>query len=726
MTNQIHARHLLPALLAIACNSYADTAESPAQLEEITVKAASTRNKANEYYQKDAGGSTRTDTPLQETSQSVKIISRQALDDMHATRLDDTFDLVSGVSRQNNFGGLWDNFAIRGFAGHENTGPAMLRNGFSGNRGFNPPRDTANTERVEFLKGPAAALYGNSEPGGTLNVVTKKPQFKASNTAEFYAGSYDTYRTSIDSTGPVAENLAYRMIVAAEDKGSFRDYVDSERLLVAPSFTWLVGPATTLNYELEYLKHRTPLDRGIALRDRDGNRLHNVKHSRFLGEPDTGDMTMEAYTHQLSLEHEFSDQWRGRIGLAYKQNKSGGETVEPRAGINFVNPNGSINRRLRDRSFDSDDLMLQAELNGKFHTGGIGHDFLVGIEAYSFHDHQTQVGNNGASPINIYHPVYGQALPAANPVSDFKEKQTDIALFLQDQLSLTAKWKLMGGLRFDSYRQQFDNLLNGTQTKQDHFVASPRIGLTYVASPEISLYTSFSRSFRPNAGPAGGGQFGIDAAGKGFDPERSRAVEVGLKYQSPEQRVGGNIALFDITKQNVLTANPADPSFSIAAGEVRSRGLELDLSGQITSRMRLIASYAYVDAYLGKDLETTPIAVILPDGVIKAGARLSNIPKHSANALLMHEQPLANGGKLGLGGGFSYVGKRADGAEDVFELPSYVTVRLMTYWQIDEKLRLSFDVANLFDREYYASSYNSTWVMPGTPRMVTLGLQARF
>ncbi|MPS47746.1 TonB-dependent receptor [Methylobacillus sp.] len=712
MTHPIHARRLLPALLAIACNSHAGMTDEPAQLEELTVKVPGTRGKASGYYQKDAGGATRTDTPLQETSQSVKIISRQVLDDMRATRLDDTFDLVSGVSRQNSFGGLWDNFAIRGFAGHENTGPAMLRNGFAGNRGFNPPRDTANTERVEFLKGPTAALYGNSEPGGTLNVVTKKPQFKSSNTAEVYAGSYDTYRTSFDATGPVADNLAYRMIVAAEDKGSFRDHMDSERLLVSPSFTWLIGPSTTINYELEYLKHRTPFDRGIALRDRDGNRLHNVKHSRFLGEPRTGDTTMEAYTHQLSLEHEFSQYWRGRIGLAYKENKTNGDAVEPLSPLSAVAPNGNINRRLRGRAFDSDDLMLQADLNGKFNTGSLSHDLLLGMEAYRFNQQQTQFGSS-ATAINIYSPAYGAVLAPMTRLSDFKEEQTDMAVFAQDQVSLTEKWKLMAGVRFDSFRQQIDTLTNNTQVRQDHFVTSPRVGLTYVLNPEVSLYTSFSRSFRPNAG--------TDAAGNGFDPERSRAFEVGMKYQSANQLLGGNIALFDITKQNVLTADPTSHYvFSIAAGEVKSRGLEFDVNGQLAEHLRVIASYAYTDAYLGKDI-TLGAASSIP-----SGARLSNIPRHSANALLMHERTLANGGKLGLGGGFSYVGKRADSPEDMFELPSYVTVRLMTYWQFNEKLRLSFDVTNLFDHEYYASSYNSNWTMPGTPRMMTLGLQARF
>ncbi|MCB5186060.1 TonB-dependent siderophore receptor [Methylobacillus gramineus] len=725
MTIHTYARTLLPALLMLSSTSNAQEPEKSTQLEEITVNTKSEQSKSNAYYQRDSGASTRTDTPAQETSQAVKIISRQVLDDVRATRVADTYDLVSGVSRQNNFGGLWDNFAIRGFAGHENTGPAILRNGFSGNRGYNPPRDTANTERVEFLKGPAAALYGNSEPGGTLNVVTKKPQFKSSNVAEIYVGSYDSYRSSIDSTGALTNNLAYRMIVAAEDNGGFRDYVDSERLLIAPSFTLLLGPSTTLNYELEYLKHRLPMDRGIAIRDSNGNRLHNIKRSRFLGEPNAGDFTMEAYTHQLTLDHEFSNQWRGKVGLVYKDNSTKGGALETRPALSFISPSGNVGRQWRLRDYQSDDLSIQADLNGKFKTGNIGHDFMIGMEAYRFNNDQFMLSRREGAiwNTNVYAPVYGLNQPASSLFgvgTNFYEKQTDVALFVQDQLSLTDKWKLMGGLRFESYRQDLDNKINNSTSKQDHFVTSPRAGLTYIVNPEISLYTSWSRSFRPNSGVAGGSSFGVDSAGNGFDPERGRAFEIGMKYQSIDQRLGGGISVYDITKQNVLTTNPLSPDFSIAAGEVRSRGLELDLSGQITDHLRAIASYAYIDAYLGKDVPTSA------NSFIASGSRLSNIPKHSANALLMHEQTLANGGKLGLGGGFTYVGKRADSTEDVFELPSYVTARLTTYWQIDPKLRLSFDVTNVFDREYYDSSYNSTWVLPGAPRMLTLGLQAKF
>lgn len=175
-----HIRTPLKTVLASALwlgltgNAFAasDTAGDDVSLPTLQVQGASI---SDQYYQPDSSAATRTDTPLREVPQAVRVLPRQTLDDIGALRLDNSLDFVSGVSRQNNFGGTWDNIAIRGFAGHENTGMSLLRNGFSSNRGFNAPRDIANIESIEFLKGPSAALYGNSEPGGTLNIVTKKP-----------------------------------------------------------------------------------------------------------------------------------------------------------------------------------------------------------------------------------------------------------------------------------------------------------------------------------------------------------------------------------------------------------------------------------------------------------------------------------------------------------------------------------------------------------------------
>jgi len=230
------------SLIGVCHSAFAE--ETERELSEVNVVG---RSEGQSYYRSDARV-LRSDTPLREIPQAVRVIPRQAIDDIGAVRIEEAYDYVSGINRQNSWGGLRDNFSIRGFAGNPNTANTnFLRNGFSDNRGHNASRDMANIERLEVIKGPASALYGSSEPGGILNIVTKKPQFKPGHAIGFYAGSYDTYRTTLDSTGPISETFAYRINVAAEDKGGFRDYIGSKRIMVAPSFTWLPTPNTIVN-----------------------------------------------------------------------------------------------------------------------------------------------------------------------------------------------------------------------------------------------------------------------------------------------------------------------------------------------------------------------------------------------------------------------------------------------------------------------------------------------
>jgi len=234
----MQAKHLntLPALLACAFLPLSAAADQTGEPDETKLQSVEVvgRRASGSYYTGEAAG-TKTTLPLQELPQAVRVMSRQSLDDLGALRMDDAFDYVGGVSRQNNFGGMWDNIAIRGLAGDANNGIAMLQNGFAANRGFNAPRDTANIERIEFLKGTSASLYGVSEPGGTLNIVTKRPRWRSAHAIEAYAGSYDMRRVAVDSTGPLSDTFAYRVNAAFEDRDSFREQVHTRRELFAPA-----------------------------------------------------------------------------------------------------------------------------------------------------------------------------------------------------------------------------------------------------------------------------------------------------------------------------------------------------------------------------------------------------------------------------------------------------------------------------------------------------------
>lgn len=696
-------RRLTPAFLFAAsavASPFADASESADAAGEPTLPEVSVR--AAQPPQ--ASGATRTETPLREVPQSVQVLPRALLDDIGATRFDKTFDYVSGVARQNNFGGLWDNFAIRGFTGGENSGSGYLVNGFLANRGYTAPRDMATTERIEVLKGPTASLYGAGDPGGTINVVTRQPQFRPAQTYDLEVGNRDRYRLAADVTGALSENVAGRMIAVADHDGSTRDFVQSQRYLLAPSLTWALGNHTVIQYAGELQRYTTPQDRGVVAVN---GRLGAVPRSRFLGEPNDGDIRIDTQSHQVSVEHQFSDDWKGRVALAYRGGSLDGVATEASA----LQADGhTLWRQRRYRDFASDDLSLQADVTGKFATGPIGHELLLGADTYRFNNAMTILRRNpsAAAPyaIDIDAPVYGQTPPALLPNMDTYERQTNVGLYAQDQIRLGDRWRLLAGTRFDIYNQTLDNRLRGSSTGQHQTAVSPRIGVTYLATPDIALFANASRSFRPNAGS--------DAAGNPFSPEHGRVVEAGIKFDSPDRRSSATLAAFDIRKRNVLTADPNDASYQVAAGEARSRGVEFDMSGRIGNHWRFTGNFTFLDAEITQDTTLAP------------GTPLSNVPRTSGGLMAVYEDRAPIGQRYGVGAGVHYVGARAGDSRNSFRLPAYTLANLMAYWQYSKTVRVALNVDNLFDRTYYSSSYNSVWVMPGAGRTVRLGVRLSY
>ncbi|MCY4745934.1 TonB-dependent siderophore receptor [Pelomonas sp. UHG3] len=709
--NRLPALRLIPlaaALLAAGAQAQQPAATGSAEAVLPAVEVVG-RTASGAYLAGDASGA-KTELRLRELPQSVRVLTRQALDDLGATKLDDVLDYVGGVSRQNNFGGLWDNIAVRGLAGNENTGMATLLNGFSSNRGFNAPRDLAGVDRIEFLKGPAAALYGSSEPGGTLNIVSKRPLWQAGHALEVYAGSFNLKRVALDSTGPVSDALAYRLNVALEDRDSFRDHVQARREVIAPAFSWKLGADTVLDYSGELLRHRTPLDRGVVASTT--GQLGIIPRERFLGEPADGDATVNNRTHQFILSHDWSDRWRSRVGLSTRTTALNGFSTEPTA----LRADNTLTRQRRFRDYDSDDLALQAELQGRVRAAGVVHELLVGAETFRFDMDSVmlRINPSTANPyaIDIFQPVYGQAQPTPAANTNTLERQRGTAVYAQDALTLAPQWRLVAGVRVDRYRQSLQNRRTGVTTQQTPSATSPRLGLSWLPTPQWTVYASAGKSFRPNVG--------TDFGGQSFAPESGRALELGAKWERADRRLGLTAALFDIRKRNVLTADPAaltDPAragFSIAAGEVGSRGLELDFAGQVSTSWRVNASLVLNDVEVRRD--TT----------LAAGTRLLNVPKVNGSLLAVYEGALANGQRYGLGGGVTHVGARLGQTATSFELPAYTTAKLVAHWRISPTLRATLDVDNLFDRTHYTSSYSRVWVTPGAPRTVTAGLQAKF
>ncbi len=690
-------RIMLASVIGVATMQFAMTAVAQGNqaIEEVTVLAQ------KQPY--------RGDVPLESLPQQVQVLDSDLLVNLGATDLQSALDFAGGVARQNNFGGLWDSFAIRGFAGDENLPSGYLINGFSGGRGFSGTRDSANIDRIEVLKGPGSALYGRGEPGGTINIITKKPQFEQEGSMAASAGKWATYRAEGDYTSGLTENVAFRINGAYDNAESFRDEIDSERLSLTPSVLFTLGDRASIIYELEYLDQKKYFDRGIVAID--GN-PKVLPVSRFLGEPGDGPTQVDALGHQLTFQYDLNRDWLLLGGLGYRTSTLKGRSsgAELSAGRQLLDDDGeTLVRQPRRRDYEADDLSGRLELTGTFDTGPLTHHLLVGTDAYDYELDSVQdrwrvafgTGDTTYS-INVYNPVYGQVTPPLSPQTDQLEKQDAWGLYLQDQIDLSEQWKVLLGVRHDDFSQDIDFRLTGRTSSQSQTQTSPRAGIVFEPNQNLSLYGSYAEGFKPNSG--------ADVTGSAFEPEESKSYEVGVKFSALEDRIQGTVALFTMEKSNIITADPVNQGFSAALGEAESKGVEIDLTAQLSDTLNVMFNYAYVDAQTSNDIINADWGVEVP-----SGSPLINVPENSANLVVVKNFAIA-GLPAMLGMSVNYVDERLGETIDLdYYLPDYTLVNLFASYDLTEKLRISVNLENITDEKYYVSSYHKWWTTPGAP-----------
>ncbi len=719
-------RLLIPSCLAV-CTQLAlaqETSQPPAAARPAqsspspsTLDTVHVRDERRPYRNLGVTGATKTDALIKDLPQSIQIIDSGLLRDAGITDLKGALDLSSTISQQSNFGGLWDSYALRGFAGNLDFGSDYMVNGFSASRGFNGVRDGANTSSVEILKGPSSALYGRGEPGGTVNITTKKPLFKSANAVDLGIGNYNTYRGAIDSTGPLGETVAYRLNAAYHEGDSFRDNIHFKRTLVAPSFLWMITPDTTLSYEIEAVRQDIPFDRGVVAID---GFPANVSVNNFYGEPNDGPHSIRSLGHQVFLQHWLNNNWQLQTGVSYRKSSMEGASTEVRPYGSLQADGRTLRRRYRVRDNDAIDRSARFEVIGKVGSGTVVHNLLFGVDGYRFDDRRLQdAGNPSAAAygIDAYHPTYGKPKPAVSRAIDTDEDQKSYSFYAQDQIDLGERWKALVGVRYDKYEQRVQDFLRlpGQQVIEQTLTStSPRVGLVYQPNDQWSLYATTASSFRPNSG--------VSYEGRAFDPEKGASYEVGVKWDTG--RINSTLALYQINKENVLGPDPRDPNrFNMAIGEIKSQGLELDVSGQIAEGLRMYGSYAYTDAKITRDNG-------LNASLSLVGRQMANVPKSSANVLMIKDFAIA-GSKAYAGGGIQYVGER-EGAQaaftsvDFFKLKSYTTWKAVAGYDVSDKLKLTLDVNNLFNKRFYVSSYSLYWVMPGSERTFMLNAHYKF
>ncbi|MBE0365497.1 iron complex outermembrane recepter protein [Pseudoalteromonas ulvae UL12] len=658
------------------------------------------------------------------TPEAVSEINQQLIANTGVTGLTQALDLSASVSRQNSLGGLWDSFAIRGFFGDENVPSGYLVNGFNAGRGFSGPRDLSGIERVEVLKGPKAALYGRGEPGGTINLITKQPTFEQQGSIALELGSRDKRRFEADFSGGLTEQTAARVIGFYETGDSFRDTIDINKKGVMASVLFEQSTRSVWQYELEAARQEIPFDRGILAL---GGDFDMMPIERFLGEPGDGPTTTEVLGHQLQWQYELSNDWAVNSGLSYRSTQLTGTSsdaeVSPSRQKLYYNGR-TLTRQRRQRDYDTDQFVIRSELAGKFDTGTIAHELIVGID-YDLFDYDrdyrvyrapalsTNPSNEMLHAIDIYQPVYGQhALPTPVPAIVRVQKQIATGLYLQDQMHLTDNLHVRVGGRIDRLKQTLDDQIRNVSAEQSESHFSPQAGVVYQLSDSWSLYSSYGEGYRLN--------FGTDATGQGFKPNETTSGEIGTKFNLLDNNLGVTVAYFDSTQKNIIVADAANPGFHTAIGQASSTGVELDITGQLPGGLDLWFSYAYIEAQVDKDARDTGLGVAL-----KKGDELLNIPQNSASVQISKQLPVFER-PLTVGVGANYVDERLGQRGSDFYLPAYTVANMFAKYDVTQQFEVKLQVHNLFDRTYFPNSYTQIWVQPGEPRSVDITLSYTF
>ncbi len=660
------------------------------------------------------------DIPLIETPQAISVITAEDLEKRGVTRLAEALRGVAGVSRSSTYG-FYDAYQIRGF---DAAYGSVYLDGLISLNSAGTNNELAGLEQVEVVKGPASMLFGSAPLGGIVNLVSKRPKADAFADATLAMGSYGLFEASLDANGPLTGDgaLLARINLLFRDSGDFVDFASKNRIFVAPSLTWNIGPATRLTllgrYERNHDRPWSPVSAwGTVL-----PWAHGELPTDFSINNDTVDPVIQNQRYIQAgyvFDHEFSDALSFNQTLRYSDRKAYYDNWIFWAGfvdsdiVDGVQQGHIAGRYIYGPFHEADkDIAVDSRFTLKFATGPVRHNIMAGLDYRRSKSVYADGGSNfdpAANPLDLLDRDFDAPLihdPAGAYAGGGTARQT--GLYIQDHLNFDDVATLTLGGRYD--------WASADGQKDEKF--SPRIGATVNVAPGAALYASWSKSFVPQPGY-------FTVAGDTLPPETGRNVEAGIKFQSGS-RLSGMISIFDLRRRNVATEDPANPFFYVTTGEQRSRGIEVEGTWHPAPGATLAVAYAYLDATITKD------------NLLPVGARLQNVPKHGLNLFaeyLVPSGPLAN---LGINAAFQYNSRKVgnnypedldfDGNYDalsLFSLPGYALFDAgLSYAYRDWTIRLN--VNNLFDKRYFPDSCCVDRVTPGEPRSWRLSLSRHF
>ena len=683
---------------------------------DVSLDGISIEDSADDGYRATTSEVGKTNTPILEIPQTVNVVTQQQLKDKKPETLAESLQNVSGVSYGNTTGGIFDSIIKRGFGGGRDG--SIMRNGVPASvmHSFNKT-----VESVEVLKGPSSLLYGAQEPGGIINMVTKKPKYDFTNEIWAGIGNRNYWNTGFDATGPIAESgFAYRFIFDTMQKDYWREFGEYKNVLFAPSLSYK-GDDYRINLAYAHTRSTDPIDRGMYLVPSTG-KLLPIDKKRRLDEP-FNKLKTKLDTLDVNFEKNLGENWLLKGAYAFSRSKH--EYGHIRL-MNVLN-NGTATRR--NEYYDGFIHRTHAgslNLNGYVKTGEIEHNLLFGIDAKEYYRYRPgglkDTGNHLS--INIYHPIYGRVgLPTARESSIQYQKLKTIGFYAQDSINLTENLIYSLGTRYEYYDQVARGTTSGpNSTDQQDGKFTWQTGLLYLLTPQWSVYTNYAQSFNP--------QMAMKGDIGDIKPEEGKSVELGTKFQNDS--ITASAAVFNINKKNIMRTVSG---VSTPVGEARSRGFEFDFNGRVTQGLSVGASYAFTKTEVRKDSGAFAVLV---------GKPLEATPKHQASLFANYDFSHLGAKGLRIGGGARYFGSwytyymnknlPAVPAGTAFKMDSALVYD--AFISYDTKIagyetNFSFNVKNLTNKLYYTSSSTGTDaniipIQPGYARQFMLIASVKF
>ena len=660
--------------------------------------------------------------------QSIQIIGHHVIEQQQAVRMSDVIKNVNGVYVGSARGGAQETFWSRGYDMSANN---MFKNGFRFNGGSMP--EVSSLERVEVLKGSAALLFGNVAPGGILNMVTKKPSFKSGGEISMQMGSNAFYKPSVDIYGPLDKNIAYRFTGSYENSESFRDVVKKERYYINPSVLFKASEKTEIVLQGDYLHDNWTPDFGTGII---GKTIANVPRNTYLGATWSNGQTRQASVSGL-VKHDFNDNWKLNFNSSFQnfeRTSKGTERIQPADNGDWDRPLGQ-NRNLEQT------IGEQISLQGNFTTGKIKHQLFTGIDfensflqAYTFTFKPKTYG--GGNIYDFANFNQGGAIPEGINTTIVKTDTNRFGVYAQDLISLNEKFKVLAGIRWSWQEAQAnttDLTINPNVIKEDakriDQAITPKLGLVFQPTKDMSLFASYSNSFTPNSGTT------VDL--KVIKPSLIDQYELGIKKDFWRGMLSTNITLYQIENSNLAQtaefkadgSSNTDSKIKVLSGSTKSKGIELDITAKPVDGLSILAGYSY------NDMRYTKTSGL--EGSAIEGDRLTRTPANTANLSFFYTLPSGILKGFSVGSSANYIGKRIGGWNNQYKAaePNGIFDReipLNDYTSIDvsagyewNKFSILCKLSNVTNELNYTVHENYS-VNPIAPRQVMTSLKYKF